>query len=113
MNHSLLRSGVLLLSLLVLAPAARAQSGELPEKEQQALGKILGKFLGAKAGDKDKEKARVDFGKKLEELGKKKGIKDTTEAHVAALGLSADLGRALYYATEYKLNLRGGKPLSE
>ncbi len=115
MTHSLLRSGALLLSLLVLAPAPalRAQTGELPEKEQQALGKILGKFLGAKAGDKDKEKARVDFGKKLEELGKKKGLKETSEAHVAALGLTADLGRALYFATEYKLNLRGGKPISE
>jgi hypothetical protein len=115
MTHSLLRTGALALALVAatFAPSARAQAPELAEKEQVALGKLLGKFLTAKAGDKAKEKAREDLVKELEKLGKKKGAKETSEALVAALSLSADLGRALYHAGEYKQNLRGGKPLTE
>ena len=115
MIHSLLcpRSGALaLLAVLVLAPFAGArQVGELGDKEQQALGKSLNKFLTK--SDKEKEKAKSEFISALEKIGKKRGSKETQAALVSALSLPTDLGRVLFHSVEYKSSLRGGKAINE
>lgn len=116
MTHSLLRprpGALALLALLVLAPFAGAQQvGELGDKEQQALGKTLNKFISPKS-DKEKEKAKAEFISSLEKIGKKRGAKETQDALIAALSLPGDLGRILFHSVEYKSSLRGGKPISE
>lgn len=76
------------------------------------MGRLLGKYSNGKS-DKDKEKAKLEFAGSLEKIGKKKGAKETADAVTLALSMNADLGRALFFAGEYKSSLRGGKPVVE
>lgn len=98
---------------LAFVPPQAAQVGELPDREQQALGKLIAKWTGEKSSEKERDKARNDLTASLEKIGKKKGAKEESEAVSLALAMNADMGRALFYSGDFKTSLRGGKPIVE
>ncbi len=103
--------GVCALSFAAVAPF---RQGEVDPRDQQALGKLLAKYFKDGAKEEAKEKAKVEITAALEKIGKKKdkSVKDGGEAVLAALYMTRDLGRAMFYSGEYK-TLAGGKVLNE
>lgn len=108
------RASWLAVFTLVASSIASAawQGTELNDGDHRKLGRILNKYFGEKTAEKDREKAKSELIGELEKIGKKRGVKESGESVRAALALTADLGKAIAYSTEYK-NLRGGKTITE
>jgi hypothetical protein len=82
---------------------------ELTEKEQRDLGLTLKRYTTAA---KDADKAKDELVKALEKIGKKRAPKEA-DSLSAALGLTADLGKAVFYSGDYKPIGKGGKVFTD
>jgi hypothetical protein len=104
---------VLLSAALLTLPLVAAVQ-EVGEGTLVNLGKILKRYLEVDAPQKDKDKAKDELIKTLENIGKKRveGEKKEGAELQAALALTADLGRAVAYSREYN-NVAGGKASNE
>src|SRR5688572_6098746 len=104
------------LTVLALAPAERALARgaqpvqSLKDADHKKLGELLAKYVKASGDAKDQNKVREDLTAELIKIGKRSGAKegDDQKAVQAALALTDDLERALFYSYERK-SARGGK----
>lgn len=88
---------------LALAAAPPASPQEvLKPKDQQKIGRRIADYLEAFDKEKGITEAQEGLQKELEKIGKKHG----DDPLQAALALSADLGKALYYSTDYNASAR-------
>ncbi len=92
-----------------LGSAARSNSVVLPqelkERDHEKIGKLIAGYFDARREESGISDAQEDLAKELEKLGKKHA-KDGEQPLQGALTLSADLGRALYFATDYSKTAR-------
>ena len=99
----------LAVALVAAASIASVAPQELTDKEQRDLGLTLKRYMNS---PKDADKAKDELVKALEKIGKKKAPKEADSLN-AALGLTADLGKAVFYSGEYKVIGKGGKVTTE
>jgi len=112
MSKSALALGIVLLgsSTLALAagPTTLAPQTVLKEKDHKKIGREIADYFEAVQEEEGIHDALEDVQEELEKVGKKQDKDDPLQA---ALSLSADLGRALWYATDYNKtsrNFKGG-----
>lgn len=83
----------------------------LKDRDHQSLGEGIADYFEAKRESDGISEARDDLRSALLKIGKKHADRKASEEQQlqAALSLSADLGKALYYATDYGKTARGVK----
>jgi len=99
----------LAVALVGAASPPTAAPQELTEKEQRDLGLTIKRYTTAA---KDADKAKDELVKALEKIGKKRAPKETDSLN-AALGLTADLGKAVFYSGNYEVIGKGGKVFTD
>ena len=103
MSKTALTAGLLLAGLTSLhGIAGAAPQTVLKQKDQEKIGRLFSKYFEATQDEKGVHDALEKVQKELEKIGKKHG----DDPLQAALSLSGDLGKALWFATDYNKTAR-------